>query len=166
MKQSKKDRQRQEGEVRELEKSLQETRLLIAQAYAGFNAAADGELVESYVYEIQALQTRYSYLLRRRKALDPAPEALPVEGEWITALPWMTAAVVGVMLLSLLRRPVAALLRLAGRTGLGLAFLTFFAPVGEFLGAALGVNLFNATVLGVLGVPGFGLLMLAKWVLR
>ena len=78
MKQSKKDRQRQEGEVRELEKSLQETRLLIAQAYAGFNAAADGELVESYVYEIQALQTRYSYLLRRRKALDPAPEVLPV----------------------------------------------------------------------------------------
>ena len=89
-----------------------------------------------------------------------------MEGEWITALPWMTAAVVGVMLLSLLRRPVAALLRLAGRTGLGLAFLTFFAPVGEFLGAALGVNLFNATVLGVLGVPGFGLLLLAKWVLR
>lgn len=78
VKQSKKDRQRQEGEVRELEKSLQETRLLIAQAYAGFNTAADGELVESYVYEIQALQTRYSYLLRRRKALDPAPEALPV----------------------------------------------------------------------------------------
>ena len=81
VKQSKKDRQRQEGEVRELEKSLQETRLLIVQAYAGFNAAADGELVESYVYEIQALQTRYSYLLRRRKALDPAPEpqpALPV----------------------------------------------------------------------------------------
>lgn len=78
VKQSKKDRQRQEGEVRELEKSLQETRLLIAQAYAGFNAAADGELVESYVYEIQALQTRYSYLLRRRKALDPTPEALPV----------------------------------------------------------------------------------------
>ena len=29
VKQSKKDRQRQEGEVRELEKSLQETRLLI-----------------------------------------------------------------------------------------------------------------------------------------
>ena len=65
-------------EVLEIEKSLQETKILIAQAYAGFNSAADQELVESYVYEIQALQTRYSYLLRRRKALDPAPEALPV----------------------------------------------------------------------------------------
>lgn len=60
-------------EVLELERSLQETKILIAQAYAGFNAAADPELVESYVYEIQALQARYSYLLRQRKAHDAAP---------------------------------------------------------------------------------------------
>lgn len=57
-------------EVQEVEKSLQETKILIAQAYAGFNSAADPELVESYVYEIQAYQARYSYLLRQRKALD------------------------------------------------------------------------------------------------
>ena len=59
----------------ELEESLRATRLLIAQAYAGFNAAADSELVESYVYEIQALQARYSYLLRQRKALEGTPPA-------------------------------------------------------------------------------------------
>lgn len=87
-------------------------------------------------------------------------------GVWSAALPWMAGAVGGVVLLSLLRRPMAAFLRLAGRTGLGLAFLTVFAPIGELLGAGLGVNLFNALVLGVLGAPGFGLLMLAKWVLR
>lgn len=58
-------------EALELEQSLQETKISIAQAYAGFNSAVDPELVESYVYEIQALQARYSYLLRRRKALDP-----------------------------------------------------------------------------------------------
>ena len=57
-------------EALELEKGLQETQVLIAQAYAGFNSASDGELVESYIYEIQALQARYSYLLRRRKALE------------------------------------------------------------------------------------------------
>ena len=57
-------------EALELEKGLQETRVLIAQAYAGFNSASDGELVESYIYEIQALQARYSYLLRRRKVLE------------------------------------------------------------------------------------------------
>ena len=64
-------------EVAELEESLQNTRVLIAQAYAGFNAARDSELVESYVYEIQALQARYSYLLRRRKALSGEPSMPP-----------------------------------------------------------------------------------------
>lgn len=75
-------------EALELEKSLQETRVLIAQAYAGFNAASDGELVESYIYEIQALQARYSYLLRRRKALDGEPRlARPLEAPGARALP-------------------------------------------------------------------------------
>lgn len=75
---------RREADPREeaaeiLEESLGATRVLIAQAYAGFNAAADPDLVESYVYEIQALQARYSYLLRQRKALEPGvePSALP-----------------------------------------------------------------------------------------
>lgn len=68
-------------EMLELERGLQETRALIAQAYTGFNSASDGELVESYIYEIQALQARYSYLLRRRKALDgEAPTPLETEG--------------------------------------------------------------------------------------
>ena len=58
-----------------LEESLGATRVLIAQAYAGFNAVADPDLVESYVYEIQALQARYSYLLRQRKALESGTEA-------------------------------------------------------------------------------------------
>ena len=63
----------------ELEKALSETKLLMAQAYMGFNAAADSELVESYIYEIQALRSRYSYLLRQRKALEEPnlPQAIP-----------------------------------------------------------------------------------------
>lgn len=63
----------------ELEKNLEETRLLMAQAYMGFNNADDGDLVESYIYEIQALRSRYSYLLRQRKALEEpvTPQALP-----------------------------------------------------------------------------------------
>ena len=68
--------------------------------------------------------------------------------------------------LALLRRPLTGFLRLAGRTGLGLCFLTVFAPVGQFLGAGLGINLFNALVLGILGAPGFGLLLMLHWVLR
>lgn len=63
----------QELERQDLEESLSQTRLALAQAYAGFNAVSDPELVESYVYEIQALQSRYAYFLRRRKSLEPAP---------------------------------------------------------------------------------------------
>ena len=50
---------------------------LIAQAYAGFNAAKDPDLIESYVFEINALQARYSYLLRRVKELDGEAQAQP-----------------------------------------------------------------------------------------
>jgi inhibitor of the pro-sigma K processing machinery len=70
------------------------------------------------------------------------------------------------MALAMLRRPLGSLVRLAGRTGLGLCFLTIFAPAGQFLGAGLGVNLFNALILGILGIPGFGLLMMLNWALR
>lgn len=72
--------ERPSDEVLEIEKSLQDTKILIAQAYAGFNSAADPELVESYVYEIQALQARYSYLLRQRKAYD-----LPAGGSQVAS---------------------------------------------------------------------------------
>lgn len=72
-----KERQRLQAERAQLEQSLKETRALISQAYLGFNSTADEELVESYIFEIQALRARYSYLLRQRKALDETPSALP-----------------------------------------------------------------------------------------
>ena len=57
-------------ERRALLEGLGQTRTLIAQAYSGFNTARDPDLIESYVFEINALQSRYSYLLRRVKELD------------------------------------------------------------------------------------------------
>lgn len=89
-----------------------------------------------------------------------------MSGLWMTTLPWLLGSLGVVMALALLRRPLRGFLRLAGRTGLGLGFLALFAPVGQLLGAGLGVNLFNALILGVLGVPGFGLLMMLNWALR
>lgn len=77
------------------------------------------------------------------------------------------AGTVGILfLLTVLRRPLRGLGRLCARTGAGLCALAVFAPVGGLFGAGLGVNLFNALVLGVLGAPGFGLLLMLKWVLR
>lgn len=59
-----------ETESRCLRESLVKTRTLINQAYAGFNGTGDPDLIESYVFEINSLQARYSYLLRRVKELE------------------------------------------------------------------------------------------------
>ena len=59
-----------EAERRELKDVMAQTRVEINQAYAGFNLQTDPDLVDSYVYEINSLQSRYSYLVRRLKALD------------------------------------------------------------------------------------------------
>ena len=84
----------------------------------------------------------------------------------VESLPWLLGSLGLVIALALLKRPLSGLLRLLGRTGAGRACLAVFAPVGQFLGAVLGVNLMNALVLGVLGAPGFGLLLMLRWVLR
>ena len=73
-----KARQEREEERRALLEGLAQTRTLIAQAYSGFNTARDPDLIESYVFEINALQSRYSYLLRRVKELDRVPAQLDV----------------------------------------------------------------------------------------
>ena len=57
-------------ERRELLEGMAETRRLLNQAYCGFNTHSDPDLVESYVFEINALQSRYSYLVRRMKDLE------------------------------------------------------------------------------------------------
>lgn len=62
-----------DGEREELMRTLAHTRVLINQAYSDFNNAGDQDLIESFVFEINALQSRYSYLLRRIKELEGAP---------------------------------------------------------------------------------------------
>ena len=61
---------RRSPEQTQLLQTLAQTRVLINQAYSGFNTAHDPELIESFVFEINALQCRYSYLLRRIKELE------------------------------------------------------------------------------------------------
>ncbi|MCD8331352.1 MAG: pro-sigmaK processing inhibitor BofA family protein [Oscillospiraceae bacterium] len=73
---------------------------------------------------------------------------------------WAAAAL---LLALLLHRALFSLLRLLGRTAVGLAGLLAFSLVGPSLGVTLGVNLLNALVLGLLGLPGFGLLLLLNW---
>lgn len=51
--------------------SMRATQSALNRAYEGFNRAADGDLIESYVFEIKSLQHRYSYLLRQLRELEP-----------------------------------------------------------------------------------------------
>lgn len=58
----------------------------------------------------------------------------------------------------LFRKLVWSTAKLAGRTLVGGAVLALLAKISGVTGLCLGVNALNALVLGVLGVPGFGLL--------
>ena len=88
----------------------------------------------------------------------------------MTSLPdyaaWALAGLLLCAALFLLRWPLAQLIRLALRSSVGLAVLAVFSQVGQLLGISLGVNLVNALVLGLVGAPVFGLLLMLLWALR
>ena len=84
----------------------------------------------------------------------------------VNMFPWLLGGLVLVVAMAALGKPIKSLLRLLGRTGVGLAVLWLFGKIGGLIGVTLGVNLFNALVLGVLGAPGFGLLLMLSWALR
>ena len=84
----------------------------------------------------------------------------------VNMLPWLLGGLVVVVAMAALQRPLRGLVRRVARTGAGLAILWLLSKVGGLIGVTLGVNLFNALVLGVLGAPGFGLLLMLPWALR
>ncbi len=51
----------------ELQRELRDTAQALRRAYERFNYVCDPELVESCVFEINALQAKYNYLLRLAK---------------------------------------------------------------------------------------------------
>lgn len=82
------------------------------------------------------------------------------------ATPWLAAGLLLLAAVLVFHRPLGALLRLGVRSSVGLMLLAFLQELGGFFGITLGVNLGNALVLGLLGVPGFGLLLMLQWLLR
>lgn len=57
--------------------SLHQTCRDLTAARCAFQSARDPDLVESYAYEISALQCRHTYLLGQLRALDPTGELPP-----------------------------------------------------------------------------------------
>lgn len=85
---------------------------------------------------------------------------------WTAAAPWVVAGALALAVLFILRRPLGRLWRLLVRSAGGLAVLAALSQAGPLAGITLGVNWVNALVLGLLGAPGFALLLMLHWVLR
>ena len=74
----------------------------------------------------------------------------------------------GFFIIALLRvfsAPLKLAVKLLVNTLLGFFALWVVNLTAAATGIALGVNLWNALVIGVLGLPGFVLLLLVQWVL-
>lgn len=69
-----------------------------------------------------------------------------------------------IALVALFRKPIALLLRLGFNTAIGFAALALVRATASFTGITLGLNLFNAAAVGILGFPGLVLLLLSQWV--
>lgn len=78
--------------------------------------------------------------------------------------PWLTILFFSVLFLVILPTAPGLAAEAPGRSALGLGFLALWSQSGLAAGLALGVNAFNALTLGLLGLPGLGLLFLFRWV--
>ena len=82
----------------------------------------------------------------------------------------MEAVVTGVLVLFLavaalwvFSTPLRLALKVLANTLLGFGALLALNLAAPLTGLSLGVNVLNALVIGVLGVPGLGLLLLTQW---
>lgn len=70
-----------------------------------------------------------------------------------------------VVCLRLFAAPLKLALKVAFNSALGFGALWLLNLTTSVTGLSLGLSWFNAIVIGILGVPGFGLLLLVHWVL-
>ena len=70
-----------------------------------------------------------------------------------------------IALLRVFRTPLKIAMKLLVNTLLGFLALWAVNLTTGITGISLGLNLLNALVIGILGLPGFVLLLLAQWVL-
>lgn len=80
----------------------------------------------------------------------------------------LAAILAGFLIIALLRvfsAPLRLALRVLANTLLGFLALWAVNLTAAVTGISLGLNIWNALVIGVLGPPGFVLLLLVQWVL-
>ena len=77
----------------------------------------------------------------------------------------VTVLFLAVALLRIFRTPLKLAVRLLSNTALGFLALWCANLASPVTGLALGLNLWNALTVAVLGLPGLVLLLLLQWVL-
>ena len=70
-----------------------------------------------------------------------------------------------VVCLRLFAAPLKLALKVAFNSALGFGAVWLLNLTTSVTGLSLGLNWFNAVIIGILGLPGFGLLLLVQWVL-
>lgn len=70
-----------------------------------------------------------------------------------------------VVCLRLFAAPLKLALKVAFNSALGFGAVWLLNLTTSVTGLSLGLSWFNAIVIAILGVPGFGLLLLVQWVL-
>ena len=70
---------------------LEKTRFELESAYCGFDNVTDPDLIDCYIYEVNAIMKRYKYLLNQAASIEKLPEeetiSLNTESP-VTALIW------------------------------------------------------------------------------
>lgn len=49
---------------------IEKTKIALDSAYSNFESVSDPDLIDCYIYELNAMQKRYKFLLRQVKELD------------------------------------------------------------------------------------------------
>ena len=70
-----------------------------------------------------------------------------------------------VVCLRLFAAPLKLAMKVAFTSALGFGAVWLLNLTTSVTGLSLGLNWFNALLIGILGLPGFGLLLLVQWVL-
>lgn len=74
-------------------------------------------------------------------------------------------AAAALLCLRIFTKPIRLILKIALNIAFGFLMLLVLNFFGGFIGVELGVNWFNAAVVGILGLPGVALLLILRWLL-
>jgi len=78
---------------------------------------------------------------------------------------FIIAALLILLCIKILRKPLGCLVRLVINTIGGFIALIIVNFLGGFIGISIGINWINALIIGIFGLPGVGFLLVFQWLL-